>query len=112
MGILFNVRRLSTIGETRAALQGVQKLEDIMEAGKAFVGKNAKEIRTAKGKLEGFESSDGLRRFRPPTNKSFGGGTIQANFEQRINTEVKWGDKATESQRSNMHVVSDKVYTP
>jgi RHS repeat-associated protein len=112
MGILFNVKRLSIIGETRVALKGVQKLEDIMEAGKAFVGKNAKEIRTAKGKLEAFESTDGLRRFRPPTNKSFGGGTIQANFEQRVNTDIKWEGQATETQRSNMHVVSDKVYTP
>ena len=59
-----------------------------------------------------FESTDGLRRFRPPTKKSFGGGTIQANFEQRINADIKWGEKATEAQRSNMHVVSDKIYTP
>ena len=62
--------------------------------------------------IGGFESTDGLRRFRPPTNKSFGGGTIQANFEQRINTDIKWEGKATETQRSNMHVVSDRVYTP
>jgi RHS repeat-associated protein len=112
MGILFNVKRLSIIGETRAALQGVQKLEDIMEAGKAFLGKNAIEIFKKNGKLERIESKDGLRSFRPPIKKSFGGGTMQANFEQRINKEVPWEGKASETQRSNMHVTSDRIYTP
>lgn len=40
MGILYNVKKYLTVGVTNA-LRGIQKLEDVMEAGMAFVGNNA-----------------------------------------------------------------------
>ena len=37
-----------------------------------------------------YESADGLRQFRPPSNKDQLGKT-QANFEQRLPGATKWG---------------------
>jgi hypothetical protein len=78
----------------------------------AFVGNNAKKMFAKSGKFEGWESSDGLKRFRPPTFKK-GQNKIQSNFEQRTSTDVQWGDidevKAPRG-RSNLHVDTDKSF--
>jgi RHS repeat-associated protein len=104
MGILYNVRKYSSVGVNNA-LQGLHKLEDVMEAGMAFVGNNAKKIYTASGKFEGWESADGLKRFRPSAYKQRQG-KYQSNFEQRTSKDVKWDD----ANKSNMHVDTDKAF--
>ncbi len=63
---------------------------------------------TESGRFIGWESKDGLRRFRPPAEKS--GFGIEANFEQRANSDVSWGKKNTEALRSNMHVETSQKF--
>lgn len=102
--LLYNVRRLSSVGIDNA-LSGVHALEDVMEAGMAFVGKNSKKMYTKGGRFEGWESADGLKRFRPATYKK-NQNKIQSNFEQRTSSDVKWDD----ANKSNMHVNTDKGF--
>jgi RHS repeat-associated protein len=104
MGILYNVKKYSSVGVNNA-LKGVQKLEDVMEAGMAFVGSNAKKLYTKSGRFEGWESADGLKRFRPSAYKK-NQGKFQSNFEQRTSKDVKWDD----ANKSNMHVDTDKGF--
>jgi RHS repeat-associated protein len=104
--LLYHVRRLSSIGVNNA-LSGVHALEDVVEAGRAFVGKNAKKIFTQGGRFEGWESADGLKRFRPSAYKQRQG-SFQANFEQRTSIDVDW-NKA-EGAKSNMHVNTDRGF--
>jgi len=106
--ILFNVRRMSSAGVNNG-LAGVHSLEDVMEAGMAFVGKNAKKVYAESGRFIGYESTDGLRRFRPSAFKKTLG-KFQANFEQRTSTDVKWDNDAGQTSRSNMHVDTDKGF--
>lgn len=104
-GILFNVRRFSSVGINNS-LAGVHKLEDVLEAGLAFVGNNAKKMFTKGGRFEGWESADGLKRFRPSAYKK-NQGKFQSNFEQRT-TDVKWDD--AKGSKSNMHVNTDRGF--
>jgi len=106
--ILFNVRRMSSIGLVNG-LKGVHKFADVMEAGIAFVGKNAKKIYSEGGRFIGWESTDGLRRFRPSAFKKQLG-KHQANFEQRTSVDVKWDNNAGANSRSNMHVDTDQGF--
>jgi hypothetical protein len=59
--------------------------EQTLVMGTAWVGPNYRI--TSKGL---WESSDGLRQFRPPTYKPQLG-KFQANFEQRLPNQSKWG---------------------
>jgi filamentous hemagglutinin len=77
-----------------AALKGQGKInygmgsfdnEQTLVMGTAWVGPNYRI--TSKGL---WESSDGLRQFRPPTYKPQLG-KFQANFEQRLPNQSKWG---------------------
>jgi RHS repeat-associated protein len=105
MSILYNVRRLSSMG-LENGLDGVHSLADVMEAGMAFVGNNAKKVYRQSGKFVGWESADGLKRFRPSVWKKKLG-KIQANFEQRTSTQVKWDNDMGAPSRSNLHVDTD-----
>ncbi len=78
-----------------------------MEAGMAFVGNNAKKIYTKGGRFEGWESSDGLKRFRPSMYKK-NQGKHQSNFEQRTSKDVNWDD--AKGSKSNMHVDTDRGF--
>ena len=109
--LLYNIRRLSTVGVNNT-LQGVYKLEDVMEAGMAFVGKNAKKIYTQGGRFEGWESADGLKRFRPAAFKK-NQGKIQSNFEQRSSKDIDWDDAnrpKSKDKKSNLHVDTDRSF--
>jgi hypothetical protein len=115
MSILYNVRRMASFGANKLALAGVHKFENIMEAGMAFVGKNARKIYgEERGRFIGWESEDGLKLFRPPMRKQAGEaeGLIQANFQQRTSTEYNWGSKSsdTKAHMSNTHVESDQMF--
>jgi RHS repeat-associated protein len=106
--LLYNVRRLSSFGINNG-LKGVHALEDVMEAGMAFVGKSAKKIYSEGGRFIGWESADGLKRFRPAAFKK-NQGKYQANFEQRTSKDVKWDNDAGTKSRTNMHVDVDKGF--
>jgi len=105
-GILYNVRKYSAVGINNV-LKGTHKLEDVIEAGMAFVGNNAKKLFTKSGRFIGWESSDGLKRFRPSAFKK-GQGKFQSNFEQRTSKEVNWD--SPKGSKSNMHVDTDRSF--
>ncbi|NCU05663.1 MAG: hypothetical protein GXC73_16960, partial [Chitinophagaceae bacterium] len=113
MGILYNARRIATIGVNNG-LQGLHKLEDVMEAGMAFVGSGAQKIYAEGGRFIGWESADGLKLFRPSAFKTKGlaAETNQANFMQRTSKEYSWTSKSEEVKKhiSNTHVTTDKKF--
>ncbi|AXY76944.1 hypothetical protein D3H65_24445 [Paraflavitalea soli] len=113
MSILHNVRTIASSGVNNG-LNGVHKLSNIMEAGMAFVGKNAKKIYAEGGRFIGWESSDGLKLYRPPAYKTGGvaEGSVQANFLQRTSSEYSWTSKSSEAKAhiSNTHVNSDAKF--
>jgi len=108
MTILYNVRRLSSVG-ANSGLQGVHQLDNVMEAGMSFVGPNAKELYAKGGRFIGWESNDGLKRFRPPAYKQ-NLKKYQANFEQRTSREMHWDNSSDAGSRSNVHVDTDKGF--
>lgn len=51
-----------------------------------------------RGRFEGWESSDGLKRFRPSMYKKNPRGKHQSNFEQRTSKDVNWDDAKDPNQ--------------
>jgi RHS repeat-associated protein len=99
------------INKELKVLSGTQKVDDVMKAGEAFVGKNATTIYKSDGQIASMISADGLKRFRPPTFKrsisELKGETIfQANFEMKTSKSIKWGDNGT----TNLHINTDGSY--
>ncbi len=66
---------------------GQANREQIMAMGEAWVGPNYQVSRSNPNILI---SADGLRQFRPPTWKSWQGGTLQANLEWRVQPRGPW----------------------
>lgn len=72
-----------------------------MAAGREFAGGDATPILAKDGTIEGFESANKLKQFRAPRFKK-GQGRIQANFETRPSTDVRFGNY--ESGTTNGHL--------
>ncbi|MCB9294577.1 MAG: RHS repeat protein [Lewinellaceae bacterium] len=110
--LLHNIIQQSSFGSNKVELPGSHSYDDIMEAGRKFVGPNARIETFPDGKIKAMYSSDGLKRFRPPQYKPLQG-YRQANFEMRTNTNVSWNShifiddgktKIENPHKSNMHV--------
>ncbi|WP_143310256.1 RHS repeat-associated core domain-containing protein [Chitinophaga vietnamensis] len=87
--LLYNIKQNLTIGNNRAELSGIHSYDDVMEAGRKFVGRNPTIEYHPDGKIKAMTSSDKLKRFRAPQYKPIQG-YKQANFEMRTSEDVTW----------------------
>ena len=78
--------------------------DDIMQAGKTFVGKDTKLVKHADGTIKEMISKNGLRRFRTPKYKPRVK-VKQANFETKASTNVHWNKSEL---KTNVHVNSNE----
>jgi len=102
----------TSFGTVTREIKGIYSVEDILVAGKKFVGKNPTFDYYPDGKIKWVESNNGLRRFRPPSFKE-GQGKFQANFEIRRSTDTQWRtqiDGQTNPNVANTHVVAEESY--
>ncbi len=83
---------------------GKSTFDDAIAAGREFVGENPTEVLAKDGTLKELISESGLKRFRAPRFKEEQG-KVQANFETRPNTNVKFGRPEKGTTNAHLDVV-------
>lgn len=82
---------------------GAATYKQTMAAGRKFVGDDATVIFAKDGTIESLESANGLKQFRAPRFKGEQG-RVQANFETRPSTEVKFSRPKNNTTNAHLDV--------
>ncbi|MBS1636578.1 MAG: hypothetical protein JST26_11735 [Bacteroidetes bacterium] len=83
---------------------GQYSADELLEAGKKFVGENYTTVYRQDGSIEELVSENKLKRFRPGAFKK-NVGKVQANFETRPDDKTKWGNSNKGTTNAHADVI-------